>query len=427
MVPRVFSFLQFSTLLYLFIVTFASTEEATTLLKWKATFLNQNNFLFASWTLSPDACRDCLNQLSGTIPPEIGKLTNLVYLDLCINQISSSIPPQIVSLTKLETLNIFDNHLNCSIPTKIGKLVNLVKAYLEKNQLSSHIPIEIGKMMSLDNLSLRTNNHFGPIPKTIGHLIELKALHLYSNQLFGLIPIEIGKMKSLEHLTLGKNSFSSPIPKTIGDLTELKILYLYSNPLSGPIPSELWNLKNLTELDLSDNQLTSSISFSLGDLTELKRFEANREDTKPIWLPLGFHDDQPAATSYPSVGIVQQMCCEPMACPNNKKVGDAMPCHTYPKNHLVGGVVQPVDVVVVGGGGLGDDVPARSITEKLRDDDANIGGFTPPPGLSDFWIGGNFSSVHGLSGRRFADVGAVLRVPLVTVSAPFTARTKWII
>ncbi|XP_059291951.1 uncharacterized protein LOC132045379 [Lycium ferocissimum] len=39
----------------------------------------------------------------------------------------------------------------------------------------------------------------------------------------------------------------------------------------------------------------------------------------------------------------------------------------------VGGGVQPVDVV---GGGGGDDVPASIAGEKLRDDDANIGGFT---------------------------------------------------
>ncbi|XP_059280986.1 uncharacterized protein LOC132034613 [Lycium ferocissimum] len=72
----------------------------------------------------------------------------------------------------------------------------------------------------------------------------------------------------------------------------------------------------------------------------------------------------------------------------------------------VGGVVQPVDVVGGGGGGLGDDVPASIAGEKLRDDDANISGFTPVAGLSDFFgFGGNFSG-GGLSGRRFADVGA---------------------
>ncbi|KAM3342533.1 hypothetical protein P3S68_027499 [Capsicum galapagoense] len=135
MVPTIFFFLQYSTLLYLFTVSFASTEEATALLKWKATFRNQNNLLLASWTLSTDACRDwngiiCfngrinrwnitnvgvtgtlydfpfsslpfleyvelrMNQLFGPIPSELGKITNLVHLNLSINKISGSIPPQ---------------------------------------------------------------------------------------------------------------------------------------------------------------------------------------------------------------------------------------------------------------------------------------------------------------------------------------------
>ena len=32
-------------------------------------------------------------QLTGQIPPEIGKLTNLTYLNLAINQLEGSIPP----------------------------------------------------------------------------------------------------------------------------------------------------------------------------------------------------------------------------------------------------------------------------------------------------------------------------------------------
>uniref|UniRef100_A0A0V0H4R9 Putative ovule protein n=1 Tax=Solanum chacoense TaxID=4108 RepID=A0A0V0H4R9_SOLCH len=136
MVPKILSILQSFTLLYLFTATFASTEEANALLKWKATFKNQNNSLLASWTPSSNACRDwygviCFNgrvntlnitnssvigtlyafpfsslpflenldlsknEFSGTIPPEIGYLANLIFLNLNFNQISGTIPPQI--------------------------------------------------------------------------------------------------------------------------------------------------------------------------------------------------------------------------------------------------------------------------------------------------------------------------------------------
>ncbi|MCD7455931.1 hypothetical protein HAX54_030218 [Datura stramonium] len=102
----------------LFTVTFASNEEAPALLKRKATFLNQNNSLLASWILQ--------GLLSGTIPSATENLTNLVY-DLSANKFSGKIPPQIGSVTKLETLYIFDNHLNGSIPGESANVKNLAQ------------------------------------------------------------------------------------------------------------------------------------------------------------------------------------------------------------------------------------------------------------------------------------------------------------
>ncbi|OIT24179.1 mdis1-interacting receptor like kinase 2 [Nicotiana attenuata] len=316
MLPRIlFSLLQFFTLLYLFTVSFASTGEATDLLKWKATFQNQNNTLLASWKLSPvgsknsssagatgsDACRgwygvtclngrvnrlnitnasvvgtlydfpfsplpflECvdlsMNQLSGTIPPEIGKLTNLVYLDLSINQISGTIPPEIGSLTKLdETLSIFDNQLNGSIPEEIGHLRSLAQLALNNNYLSGSIPALLGNLNNLSSLYLCKNKLSGPIPVEIGKMKSLESLYFDTNNLSGPIPSELGNLKYLTHLALYNNTLTGLIPTTLGDITELKTLYLYFNQLSGLIPTELGNLKNLADLDLSKNQLTGPI------------------------------------------------------------------------------------------------------------------------------------------------------------------------
>ncbi|PHU20344.1 putative LRR receptor-like serine/threonine-protein kinase [Capsicum chinense] len=235
-----------------------------------------------------------MNRLSGTIPPEIGKLTNLVYLDLSINQISGIIPPHIGSLTKLETLHIFDNQLNGSIPGEIGHLRSLTHLglhtnfldgsipaslgnlnkvsylHLYNNKLSGSIPSEIGKLVNLVEAYLDRNQLTGHIPSEIGNLINAKQFYAFSNELSGPIPAEIGKMKSLENLSFQRNNLSGPIPKTISDLTNLKLLHLYSNQLSGPIPGELGNLKNLSDLELSNNSLTGQIPPSFGSLRNLQ-------------------------------------------------------------------------------------------------------------------------------------------------------------
>jgi Leucine-rich repeat (LRR) protein len=59
------------------------------------------------------------NQLTGSIPPEIGNLTNLTRLISDYNQLTGSIPPEIGNLTNLNYLRLNDNQLSGIIPDEI--------------------------------------------------------------------------------------------------------------------------------------------------------------------------------------------------------------------------------------------------------------------------------------------------------------------
>ncbi|KAM3337329.1 hypothetical protein P3S68_031654 [Capsicum galapagoense] len=301
MVLKIFSLLQFFTLLYLFTITFASTEEATALLKWKSTFKNQNNSLLASWQPSSDACSDwygvsCINgrvnrlnitnasvfgtlydflfsslpfleylnlsrnNLSGTIPPEIGNLTNLIYLDLSINQISGKIPPQIGSLARLHTLYIFDNNLNGSILEEIGYLSSLTGLALSTNSLNGSIPASLGNLKNLNYVELFNNQLSDPIPSELenlelGNLKNLNDLGLSNNQLSGQIPSVLGESKKSQLSVIIQQSthwFNSrknlkgkilqclELPSSICNLTSIQSLDLGRNNLMGAIPAMFW-------------------------------------------------------------------------------------------------------------------------------------------------------------------------------------------
>ncbi len=83
------------------------------------------------------------SELTGSIPPEIGNLTNLTQLYLNNSQFTGEIPPEIGNLTNLTYLSLSENQLTNSIPPEIGNLTNLTSLYLGSNQLTGIIPDEI--------------------------------------------------------------------------------------------------------------------------------------------------------------------------------------------------------------------------------------------------------------------------------------------
>ena len=209
------------------------------------------------------------NTLSGSIPTQLGNLTNLTSLSLDNNILSGSIPTELGNLTNLTILYLDDNSLSGSIPSELGNLTNLTGLYLFSNSLSGSIPSELGNLTDLTFLWLNNNTLSGSIPIELGNLTKLTSLFLHNNSLSGSIPTQLGNLTNLISLYLFDNSLSGSIPTQLGNLKNLTSLYLFDNSLSGSIPIELGNLTNLTKLNLSFNSLSGSIPFELGKLTKL--------------------------------------------------------------------------------------------------------------------------------------------------------------
>jgi Leucine-rich repeat (LRR) protein len=162
-------------------------------------------------------------------------------------------------------LSLGSNRLRGSIPAELGNLSNLSWLFLYNNQLSGSIPAELGNLSNLWRLYLDNNQLSGSIPAEMGNLSNLESLDLSNNQLSGSIPTELGNLSHLETLWLFNNLLTGPIPTELGNLSHLRSLYLYNNQLCGEIPLELKNLSNIplpdprgSKLKLSNNHLTAS-------------------------------------------------------------------------------------------------------------------------------------------------------------------------
>ncbi len=188
------------------------------------------------------------NSLSGSIPAELGNLTNLTSLYLNINSLTGSIPPELGNLTNLTFFSLANNSLSGSIPAELGNLTNLTILYLNNNSLTGSIPAELGNLTNLTDFYLNFNSLTGNIPSELGNLTNLTSLFLNNNSLTGSIPAELGNLTNLIGLSLGDNFLTGPLPQWLSD-TAIPYLNVtdafneWPSPYNGVTPDLSFNLE----------------------------------------------------------------------------------------------------------------------------------------------------------------------------------------
>ncbi|CAB9501250.1 LRR receptor-like serine threonine-protein kinase [Seminavis robusta] len=172
---------------------------------------------------------------------------------LKLNELSGSLPPEISLLASLSTLTVSPGGLSGPLPTEIGLFASLATLDLSLNRISGSIPSEVGSMLNLTGLMLGENNFQDTLPSTLQGMTSLEELNLEGNNLSGSILSELGLMTSLRLLSLGSNNLTDVVPSELGLLSRLKELSLERNILSGRLPSQLGRLELLTRLDIHSN------------------------------------------------------------------------------------------------------------------------------------------------------------------------------
>lgn len=108
------------------------------------------------------------NSVSGPIPPHLGNLRNLQFIDLGDNFLNGSIPDTLCNCTALLALGLINNNLTGQIPQQIGNLLNLQMFVAYINHLEGSIPSSIGKLRDMQSFDLSMNKLTGKIPPEIG-------------------------------------------------------------------------------------------------------------------------------------------------------------------------------------------------------------------------------------------------------------------
>ncbi|XP_078616534.1 uncharacterized protein LOC144884871 [Branchiostoma floridae x Branchiostoma japonicum] len=237
-----------------------------------------------------------------TLPAEVGQLTNIKHLDLSECQLQT-LPPEVERLAQLEWLNLHSNplqtlpvgigqlakvkHLDLSycqldiLPHEVWRLTQLEWLGLSPNPLQT-LPVEVGQLTNVKYLDL-SHCQLRTLPPDVGRLTQLEWLNLSYSPLQTLPP-EVGQITNVKHLDLSFCQLHK-LPPEVGRLTQLEWLDLRSNPLQ-TLPAEVGQLINVKHLDLSQCKLRT-LPPEVGRLTQLNRLDLRSDPLQTLPVEVG--------------------------------------------------------------------------------------------------------------------------------------------
>ena len=223
------------------------------------------------------------NQLSGELPTELGRLTNLERLELYWNQLSGEIPAELGDLDNLELLRLNGNQLSGEIPAELSRLSKLWMLDFSDNWWTGELPQGLVGLTSLGSFEFYNNTGLCAPVNEAFRAWQQGVLRFQGSSCAPVDSLEDrSALVDLYNATNGANwqrndnwLSEQPIRDWYGVTTDesgrVKGLYLIDNELTGEIPEELGGLVNLKWLVLQGNQLNGCVPGSLRDQLDLSR------------------------------------------------------------------------------------------------------------------------------------------------------------
>lgn len=232
--------------------------------------------------------------IAGSLPKELGLLTDLALFHINSNRFCGSIPYTFSSLCLLYELDISNNQFSGEFPSVVLNLRSLKYLDIRFNRFKGGVPSSVFDL-NLDALFINDNKFKSSLPENIGNS-PVSVLVLANNDLGGCLPSSLAKMKNtLNEIILSNSGLTGCLPKEIGSLDKVTVFDVSLNKLVGSLPESIGCMKSLEQLNVANNKFSGEIPAGICSLPRLENFTYSFNyfcGESPACLKLPANDDR---------------------------------------------------------------------------------------------------------------------------------------
>ncbi|GAX11797.1 hypothetical protein FisN_7Lh180 [Fistulifera solaris] len=249
------------------------------------------------------------NNLTGTLPSELGHLSKLQWLNLTDNYITGTISTTVFDqMRSLYHVDLSKNNITGLIPPSLWSIPSLKTVDLSDNLLEGPFELFANSSPAMNLTEIRLSNNFlvGSLPSWLSELPELTHLEAVNSNFSGRLPDPIPP--ALEHFNVYWNTLTGKIPGSYFGSASLVYLYLDFNELTGTLPAiDPPRNNSLSHLFLHNNQLSGEIPESFGyEWTNLQKLFLHNNSA--LTGSLGPADETLCTTIWPQFEKMKSDC-----------------------------------------------------------------------------------------------------------------------
>ncbi|MGL4412399.1 MAG: leucine-rich repeat domain-containing protein [Bacteroidales bacterium] len=217
--------------------------------------------------------------MKGSIPNEIGYISELKSLHLAADELVGELPRHITLLTNLKTLYVSaaqSSNLKWELTEEYKAITNLESLTISNVEPNSILTNPLGviyQLSSIKELTLGLPYVTGSMQSGISNLENLEKLELRMPNINAL-PSDMGDLKKLKKLTLATHKVSA-LPTSISNWKTLEELIISNMRSSLVLPSDFKELVNLTTLGLGSLGISFDPNEMLTNMSKLKYIYLN--------------------------------------------------------------------------------------------------------------------------------------------------------